>query len=192
MDNPDPSAGISDAPASVGATAFAILAREHHRGLLVYARALSRDEQTSGDLVQDAFLAAWKNLASFDVTRDFGAWMRGIVRNKWREYCRKAGREIGVDEQVLERWEAEFTLLDHAREEGRGEFFDWLEDCLQRLPASLLDVIRRFYYRRESGEESARALGIDPALVRKRLQRARESLRQCLEKKSVPPFPHLS
>ena len=49
--NPSSTSGTS--------TAFAILAREHHRGLLVYARALCRNEATAADLVQDAFLTAW-------------------------------------------------------------------------------------------------------------------------------------
>jgi DNA-directed RNA polymerase specialized sigma24 family protein len=51
--NPDP---VAMPPA--GRQAFAILAREHHRCLLVYARALSRNEATAADLVQDAFIAA--------------------------------------------------------------------------------------------------------------------------------------
>lgn len=61
---------------------FSILVREHHRGLLAYARALTGEDHTSRDIVQDAFVVAWRNLGTFDVTRDFGSWMRGIVRNK--------------------------------------------------------------------------------------------------------------
>jgi len=40
--------------------------------LLVYARTLVRDEGDARELVQDALLAAWKNLKKFDVTRDRG------------------------------------------------------------------------------------------------------------------------
>ena len=69
--------------------AFAALARDHHRSLLIYARALARNEATAADLVQDAFIAAWRNLGRFDVTRDFGAWLRGIIRNKWREHLQR-------------------------------------------------------------------------------------------------------
>jgi len=70
--------------AVTGRQAFAVLAREHHRGLLVFARALCGNHATSADLVQDAFVTAWRNLDRFDTTRDFGAWLRGIVRNKRR------------------------------------------------------------------------------------------------------------
>jgi RNA polymerase sigma factor CnrH len=184
----------SDAPANpapppnpgADSAAFSILAREHHRGLLVYARALSRDEATAADLVQDAFLTAWQGLGRFDITRDFGAWMRGIVRNKWREYCRKHQREVDVDDDTLALWEDRLAAQEQSRMDGRGPVFDLLDDCLTRLPAAMSDVVQRFYYRREDGETTATALGIDPAALRKRLQRAREMLRQCLDRKLQP------
>lgn len=163
--------------------AFAVLAREHHRSLLTYARALSRDETLAKDLVQDAFVSAWKNLERFDVTRDFGAWMRGIVRNKWREQRRRQGREIDVDEATLEVWESRLAGWDEQRQTGKAELFDALEDCLRHLPDTLGEVVRRFYYRDESGETISGALGIEVPTIRKRLQRGREALRTCLDRK---------
>lgn len=163
--------------------AFAVLAREHHRSLLTYARALSRDETLAKDLVQDAFVSAWKNLERFDVTRDFGAWMRGIVRNKWREQRRRQGREIDVDEATLEVWESRLAGWDEQRQTGKAELFDALEDCLRLLPDTLGEVVRRFYYRDESGETISGALGIEVPTIRKRLQRGREALRTCLDRK---------
>lgn len=180
MNNDSPQSPASDRKA------FAILAYEHHRGLLAYARALVGDEATSADLVQDAFVIAWRNLDRFDVTRDFGAWMRGIVRNKWREHLRRHSREVDVDEETLEAWEARFANWDASRQAGKGEVFDHLEDCLRRLPDAMQDAVRRFYYQDESGESIASSLGLGTAALRKRLQRARESLRACLERKSQP------
>lgn len=167
-------------------TAFAILAREHHRGLLVYARALSGNEATAADLVQDAFLTAWNGLGRFDVTRDFGAWVRGILRNKWREHLRRHAREVDVDEETLAGWEARLASWDEARREDRGEVFLALEDCLRRLPDGLGEPVRRFYYEGGSGEGVAASLGLDSAALRKRLQRAREALRDCLDHKLQP------
>ena len=175
-------------PAATDGTtaAFAILAREHHRGLLVYARALCRNEATAADLVQDAFLTAWNGLGRFDVTRDFGAWVRGILRNKWREHLRRHAREVDVDEKTLAAWEARLATWDEARREDRGEVFVALEDCLRRLPDGLGEPVRRFYYEGESGEGVAASLGLDAAALRKRLQRAREALRDCLDHKLQP------
>ena len=175
-----------DAPTNGSSAAFAILAREHHRGLLVYARALCRNEATAADLVQDAFLTAWNGLGRFDVTLDFGAWVRGILRNKWREYLRKHAREVDVDEETLAAWEARLADWDEARREERGDVFVALDDCLRRLPDGLGEPVRRFYYDDEPGEQVAARLGLDPAALRKRLQRAREALRDCLDHKLQP------
>jgi len=162
---------------------FAILAREHHRGLLAYGRALSRNEATAADLVQDAFVTAWKNLSRFDVTCDFGAWMRGIVRNKWREHLRRHKREVDVDDETLEAWENRFIAWDDGRQSGKGELFELLEGCVRHLPGAMQEAVRRFYYEDAPGESVAASLGIDPATLRKRLQRSREALRACLDNK---------
>ena len=67
---------------------FEELVRLHHRRLLAYALALTRSPHAAEDLVQDALLIAHRDLAKFDSTRDFGAWVRGIVRMKYLEWTR--------------------------------------------------------------------------------------------------------
>ena len=166
-----------------GRQAFAVLAREHHRSLLIFARALSRNETTASDLAQDAFLTAWKNLETFDTTRDFGAWLRGIVRNKWREHLRKHAREVDVDDATVDAWENNLARWDENRAHGNPGLLDALDDCLTRLPETMGDAVRRFYYQQQSGDAIASQLGIDATTLRKRLQRAREALRGCLDRK---------
>jgi len=164
---------------------FSNLARDHHRGLLAYARALVRNEATAADLVQDAFVAAWGNLGRFDVTRDFGAWMRGIVRNKWREHLRRHSREVDVDDKTLESWENHLAIWDQGSRSASADLFEALEDCLRRLPEAMGEAVRRFYYQDEAGDALASTLGIAPPTLRKRLQRAREALRDCLDHKAT-------
>jgi RNA polymerase sigma-70 factor (ECF subfamily) len=167
--------------------AFDILAREHHRSLLVFARALSRNDATAADLVQDAFVTAWRNLERFDAARDFGAWLRGIVRNKWREHLRRYRREVDVDDATLEAWESRLASWDAGRQTGSPALFDALDDCLKRLPDTLGEAVNRYYYQDQPGESIAATLGIDGAALRKRLQRAREALRNCLDHKTTTP-----
>ena len=166
----------------VGDAEFADLVRTHHRDLLVYATALTRDPTTARDIVQDAFVVAYEKRGVFDVTRDFPAWMRGIVRNKWREWLRR-NRRYDLGESELARIDAALSLWQSDRVEGESPLFEALEDCVSRLPEPLREAVVAYYYEGRSGDEAALHLGIAPAAVRKRLQRARTLLKQCLEQR---------
>lgn len=161
---------------------FAELVKLHHRELLVYARSLTREVNTARDIVQDSFVVAFQKVNTFDVTRDFATWMRGIVRNKWREWLRKnrkyelTDEELGVMDGDVAQWQAE-----HAS--GSSTVFDALEICLKRLPDNLRQTVHAFYYEGLSGDEASESLGVAPAAIRKRLQRARTLLKECVDQK---------
>lgn len=161
---------------------FAELVRLHHRDLLVYARALVKDDATSRDIVQDAFVAAYEKAGTFDITRDFATWMRGIVRNKWREWLRK-NRRYDLTDNELASIDADVAVWQSERASGNSPVFEALEICLSRLPGNLMDTVKAYYFEGRNGDEAAERLGIAPAAVRKRLQRARALLKQCLDRK---------
>ena len=165
---------------------FSQLVRDHHRELLVYALALPRDPNTAREIVQDAFVAAYEKIAAFDVTRDFAAWMRGIVRNKWREWLRRNIRPE-VPESELALMDAAVAGWQSSRAAGGSAVFDALDQCLQRLPENLRAAVHSTYYRGETSEEAAVSLGCEPAAIRKRLERARHLLRDCVERKMHSP-----
>lgn len=159
---------------------FSRLVREHHATISTYARIISREPTAVADLVQDTFITAWQNIHKFDITRDIASWLRGIARNKWRETCRKNGREVSMDEASLTA--LEHTL--HAWQADKPEIFDRLEDCRSRLPEALELTLRSCYDESLSGRDAAEQLQINEVTLRKRLERAREALRQCLQGKT--------
>lgn len=159
---------------------FSRLAREHHRMLLVYARSLVRDGEAARELVQDALVAAWKNMARFDVTKDFGSWLRGIVRNKWKDHCRRMGRRPEFMEADLAELEGSLTSWDEGRAPG-GTVFGTLEDCRAKLPEAFAQAVDCYYYDGLTGDEASEKLGINAATLRKRLERARTALRECMD-----------
>jgi RNA polymerase sigma-70 factor (ECF subfamily) len=158
------------------------LAREHHRDLLVLAKALVKDEHAANDIVQESFVAAWKNMDKFDNTRDFGAWMRGVVRNKWREYLRKNKKETSLDDNSIETMEGIMQNWQSNRQDGGPSIFAKLEECLQKLPEAMATAIQLTYTVGLKSEEAAEQLDISSSNLRKRLERARLKLKQCLER----------
>lgn len=161
---------------------FAKLVEVHHRELLVYARALTREDTTSRDIVQEAFIVAYEKIEAFDVTRDFATWMRGIVRNKWREWLRKNRRYELTDEE-LSAIDEDIAAWQATRASGSSTVFDSLEICLEKLPDNLRETVQSFYYEGHTGDEASEKLGVAPAAVRKRLQRARALLKDCVTKR---------
>ena len=149
--------------------------------LLVYARTLTREDTVAWDLVQDAFVVAWQNMGKFDVTGNFASWMRGIVRNKWREWLRARRRLVPLELDAMEDLEATMKAWDELRQDGGPTVFGKLDDCLAKLPGPLAAAVQSFYYDGDSSDEAAGELGIEGAALRKRLQRARHALKQCLE-----------
>ncbi|MEO8614251.1 MAG: RNA polymerase sigma factor [Luteolibacter sp.] len=167
-------------PSIMTRESFSALVHENHGTLTAYARMITGDAVKAGDIVQDSFVVAWQNIGKFDVTRDVACWLRGIVRNKWRETCRRTGREISMDEETLAA--VEETLTDWQAD--RPEIFDRLAHCREQLPPPFAESISACYDEKLSTDEAATRLGISGATLRKRLERARAALRLCLQQKT--------
>ncbi len=170
---------VAYSPSDMDRTQFSELIRDHHQPLLAYARVLAGHPERARELVQDTFVAAWQAVGRFDITRDFGSWLRGIVRNKWREDCRKHRREdLLGDAEMAGLEEAIRTWSAHDGQEG---LLDRLADCRSKLPKSLSLAVHAYYDEDRDGESASIALGIPTPTFRKRLERARTALRHCLE-----------
>jgi len=164
------------------AAGFEAHVRLHHRRLLAYALALTRRLDAAEDLVQDALLIAHRDLAKFDPSRDFGAWVRGIVRFKYLEWTR-AHRAEQLDGAVLDAIDHQHQAWDRAAEDGREDAATAVRDCLRKLAPHFAETLDLFYSAQEPCTAIAGRLGISEGLVRKRLQRARESLADCIRRR---------
>jgi RNA polymerase sigma-70 factor (ECF subfamily) len=161
---------------------FEQLLRGHHRRLLAYALALTRRNDVAEDIAQDALLVAHRNFGKFDATRDFGAWVRGIIRMKYLEWTR-AQRLESMSEAQIEAIDAEHREWDRAAEEGRGDALAALRLCREELGAHVLETLDLFYQDQRSCADIAARLRTSEVVVRKRLQRARDVLGDCLQKR---------
>ena len=161
---------------------FETLVREHHRRLLAYALALTRRNDVAEDLAQDALLIAHRDLAKFDAARDFGAWVRGILRMKYLEWTRSQRLEH-LSEAQLDALDARHREWDRAADEGHGDALAALRLCREELGNHIADTLDLFYTEHLSCADIAARLNVSEVVVRKRLQRAREVLGDCLRKR---------
>ena len=165
---------------------FEILVREHADMLMLYLRASLRDDVAIDDIFQETMLVAWRRLDDFDRSRPFGPWLRGIAHNLVLAHARKTRRDALVcSEAVLMRLEDQIAHL-HGRE---GDTLDEktapLNDCLSRLPEPYREAIELRYGHAHSSEQVASQMNISREALKKRLQRARAQLLDCLRSKQV-------
>ncbi len=165
--------------ATASSKSFEILVRQHHRRLLAYALSILGDEHAARDVVQDAFVTAYQTLDKFDASKDFGAWVRGILRNKCHEW-RRTRNFVAVDEELLEVIDHQHREWDELEAETGGKVMAALQTCLPKLSNPLSQVVNLFYMNRLSGKDVASEIGEEEATVRKRLQRARKQLGECI------------
>ena len=167
-------------------TALTDLVVQHQPMLAAYARALMKGNvHAADDLVQETMLTACSRIDDFRDDGDFAAWLRGIARLKAMEAWRKGRKnELIQDPEVLDGMEETFTLFDQSASEDSWveQAKDRLSGCLQKLNEGLRSIVRLVY---ESGVEirvaSAR-LQISEDAAYQRLSRARDLLRQCVQR----------
>jgi RNA polymerase sigma-70 factor, ECF subfamily len=162
---------------------FEILVREHEAGLLAFVRSCVDDDAAADDLVQETFLAAWRQLDRYDTGRPFARWLRGIARNKILEYFRSAataGRHVRpLTPEMLEAIAEVFEPLTGVGD-GFTDCLDALRGCLHRLQTTDHDIIRSVYLDGQTCGAIASRMGRNTEVIKKRLQRARALLRDCI------------
>ncbi|MBX3414810.1 MAG: sigma-70 family RNA polymerase sigma factor [Pirellulales bacterium] len=166
---------------------FEILVREHADMLTVYLRCVVRDPAQIDDLFQETMMTAWRNLEKFDRERPFGPWLRGIAAKLvLAQRRREARRPLLCDELVLAHLEARHASLAQMPGDTLDQKLEMLRDCLEHLPVLYRDAVELRYREGLRGPRLAARLEISIEALKKRLQRGRARLLDCLERKMAP------
>jgi RNA polymerase sigma-70 factor (ECF subfamily) len=170
--------------------AFEALMRRHNRMLFRTARAILRDDAEAEDALQEAYLQAYRSLASFRGEAQVSTWLARIVANEALQRLRKQTRRADIVpllqpadgtqlEQVMD------SDIDKAPEmtAARHQMRRLLESQIDALPEAYRTVFMLRAVEELSVEETAAVLDIPAATVRTRLFRARSMLREALAQK---------
>jgi len=171
-------------------SAYETLVRDYGPRMLSVARRFLRCEQESADAVQDAFLSAFKAIATFQQDSQLSTWLYRIVTNACLMKLRSASRrkDVPIDDLLPEfnstghhtrhpRAFAEDALASAQRTEMRQQ----IRAAIDQLPEAYRTVLLLRDIEELDTEETARALNCTTANVKTRLHRARQALRTLLE-----------
>ncbi len=158
---------------------FELTVLPHFREAYGLARWLTRNEQDAEDVVQEAYLRAFR---FFDGVRgiDCRPWLFTIVRNTyytWRKRSRHHVNVIALDEHVEERADA---VSDPDVKLLQSVDTDRLRRCIDLLPAEYREVLLLREFEDLSYKEIATVTGLPLGTVMSRLSRARGRLQACV------------
>ncbi len=168
-------------------TALSELVEQYQPMLVAYSRALMKGNQhAADDLMQEAFLTACRRISDFREGADFGAWLRGIARLKAMEMWRNGQRaEVIQDPEVLAGVEETFATFDltmSSEMSWKADARQRIEACLSQLNEGLRSLVVLVYEKGIELRSACSELQISEAAAYQRLSRARDILRQCVQK----------
>jgi RNA polymerase sigma-70 factor, ECF subfamily len=171
--------------------AFRTIMQRNNRRLYRLARSVIRNDSEAEDVVQEAYVRAFANLAKFRGDSSLATWLSRIVLNE--ALGRLRGRRPSVDLTDIEsrpQSQAEIIpfpnsspQLDPERTMDQREIQLLLERAIDELPEAFRTVLIARVIEEMSVQETADLLGIRPETVKTRLHRARSLLKDALEKR---------
>jgi RNA polymerase sigma-70 factor (ECF subfamily) len=169
--------------------AFEILMRRYNGRLFRVARAILKDDADAEDVVQEAYLDAYRHIGAFRGDASVATWLTRIAVNQALMRLRGRRRDgvvvpfIRHGDQTLEGEDMSMrAAADESPSEAtlRAEVRQLLEKKIDALPAAYRAVFVLREVEELSVEETAAALSIPAATVRSRSFRARALLRAAL------------
>ena len=155
---------------------FKVLLRDMIPHMRAFARGLTGDASAADDLAQDAMLRAWDRRQQFAANTNFRAWVLTIVRNQFYSDKRRSWRQVQLDEEKAKR-----TLPSAMDLNGVMELDD-VRRALKQLSEDHREALLLVGAGGYSYQEAADICGCAVGTIKSRVNRARATLAEILEK----------
>ncbi len=160
---------------------FEILMRRYNQRLFRVARGILADDAEAEDVMQEAYVRAFRELASFRGEARFSTWLTRIACHEALARARKRRRLVSITGG--EPPDPPSKTPGPERELENRELQTVLREAVEVLPNPLRSVFCLREIEGLSTEQTADLLGLTAENVRVRLHRGKRSLRQMLDRK---------
>jgi RNA polymerase sigma-70 factor, ECF subfamily len=163
---------------------FRHLVDRHSRPLFRLAYRMTGNEQDAEDVVQEAFLRAYRGLDRFEDRAQVGSWLYRIAANCAYDVLRARQRHDERFEEPVEEDDVLGTAVSADPGPDRlaqaGEVRQHLEVALSRMSPRERSAFALRHFEGRSIEEIARALDLDESAAKQSVLRAVRKVRQVL------------
>lgn len=164
------------------ADAFALLVRRYENKVYSLALRICSHPEDAADAAQEAFVSAWRGLASFRGEAGFSTWLYRLAVNAAVD-CTRRNRnrrsQASLDGADWGPEPVDRSPGPQERAEG-AELRAAVAEGLRRLSDDHRQILVLRELRQLSYEEIASVLGLDLGTVKSRISRARAALRKIL------------
>lgn len=144
-----------------------------------YVMANNGDEDQAKDVFQEAFVIAWENIKKGifipKSNSEVNGYIYRVAKNKWLDYVRSA---VYKKSETLE---IQHDKMEEEREDKEREL-QLIENGLKSLGDKCRDILKRFYYQKESMANIADAFGWTEQTARNNKYRCIQQLRNELNR----------
>jgi RNA polymerase sigma-70 factor, ECF subfamily len=153
---------------------FRVLVERHQRSVSALGRSFFRNEEDTVDFVQDVFLKAYTNLASFKGKSLFVTWLMRIAYNTAVNTVNRRRYESCADEMEIPDPASPESL--HLESDARKA----LAAAVRELPAKYVVCIDLFFYYNFTYGEISEVTGFPVNTIKSHVFRAKRILRDKL------------
>jgi RNA polymerase sigma-70 factor (ECF subfamily) len=136
------------------------------------------DDMEAEDVMQEAFLSAFKKIGTYKGEVSFGAWLKKIVVNRSLDYLKK--RKVQFEE-INERT----TQIKDYQMETKEVDVQTIKKAIQALPDGYRVVLSLYLLEGYDHDEISQILGISNSSSRTQLLRAKNKLKTILRDKEI-------
>jgi RNA polymerase sigma-70 factor (ECF subfamily) len=164
-------------------SAYTDLVRRHQRFVFTLALRFAKRREDAEEIAQDCFIKAYRSLASFQGQSKFTTWLYSIVYTTAMTFLRKKRLDTDSidDENTFIQIENQAGAYDVNNAENKSRSF-YLNQAIGQLLPDDAAIITLFYKGEQSLEEIGRAMGLEANTVKVKLFRARQRLKEKLER----------
>jgi len=164
--------------------AFRVLVERHSRQLFRLAYRMTGNEQDAEDVVQEAFLRAYRQVGRFEARSSVGTWLYRIAANcaidlmrrrPHREVAPRAAQDDGEDDPPVS------AAPDPERLAASAALRHRVASALDRLSAMERTAFVLRHFEGQSIEEIGRVLGARTSATKHTIFRAVQKMRRALE-----------
>jgi RNA polymerase sigma factor (sigma-70 family) len=163
-------------------SAYAELIKRHQRFVFTLALRFAKNREDAEEITQDCFVKAYRSLSAFQRQSKFSTWLYSIVYTTAMTSLRKKRVETSSIDDEDNTIQIESTGdYDENSAENRSRSF-YVNQAIGQLLPDDATIITLFYKGEQSLEEIAQTMGIEANTVKVKLFRARQRLKEKLER----------